>query len=244
MSAKVHIHNVSGSNLELATIGTMMDRNMISYEAFDEAKLMESSEIQKYKATGFIKFLTPEQVAQARADSAKPEPLPESVADLEMEVPKPLQAAHKKLSEGLDILQKFMANANKGPTVGDNAPKKMPTATVVSGNPNFVITDDNGALTGKVAKKTAASNEDPDDEFPKLPPPGMTPKNEPVKRFLGKPPYSQPMSPADQIKYITECADIGILTEIAMLALPGKPRDLARRKLKEVRASLAGIQGV
>ena len=240
--SKVHIHNISGSNLELATVGTMMDKNLISYEAYDEAKLMESSEIQKYLTVGFIKFLTPEQAAQARADMTKPEPLPESVADLEMEVPQPLQKAYKKLSEGLEILQKHMKEANKGATVNGKS-KQLPKSTVISGNPSFVLTDDNGAITSKGVKKTAA-NEDPENEFPQLPPPGMMPKNEPVKRFLGKPPYTQPMSPADQIKYIQECADIGILTEIAMLALPGKPRDLARQKLKEVRASLAGVPGI
>ena len=241
---KVHIHNTSGSNLELATIGTMMDRNMISYESYDADKLAESSEIQKFVSNGFIKLLTPQEAAAARVAKAEDkESNPESVADLEMETPPLLHQAQQKLSEGLSLLQKAMANANSGPMVDGRSVKKNPVKTTVAGSPAFNIVDDGQSINvtqDKEPRTVEASGED--DEFPKLPPPGIMPRNEPVKKFLGKPPYSQPMGEKEQLAYLKECLDITILQEIAMLALPGRVRDLARKKVREVRSSLAGIQ--
>lgn len=195
----VHIYNVSGSALEVATVGLVMEKGAISAEQYALSELDRSGEIKKYKQLHFIQLITPEQAEALRKPPTQP------ILDEVLNSPEPtnqIKQALANLRKGLDSLEVLLSG------------KEVPVDT------------------------SSKSDQTPEDDgIPAQPPKGMEPMNDPVKKLLGRAPYSGAASTQEQINYARTCNDPGILRELATFATDASVKNLARKKLREVSAA-------
>ncbi len=220
----VYIQNTSGSQLEVATVSLIMEKDAISSEPFPLSQLQNSGEIKKYQQLHFIQLLTAEQAAKLRTP-AKLAPTAEELTEEvlgSIEQPTEVQEALTNLRKGLDALEALITGKSVISQKTKPTPKP-PTSESEQGTHEESSTED-------------SAREDEDESIPDTPPAGMSPMNDPVKKFFGKPPYNTPLGYQDQLKYITNCNDIGILREIAMFAPKGRVKDLTKKKLREAKS--------
>lgn len=238
----LYIHNVSGSQLEVATVSLVMEKNAISADCFPEDKLASSSEIQKFKNLKFIKLLTAEELdaVKAKAEAAKPAPeVVEISSDIvdkvigTIEQPQAVQTAIRKMQDGLDQLKALLEGKTISAVVRTAAPSKVPVGETEAAAGGTM------AKTAASAPTTPEANEDEGEFIPDIAPKGMEPKNDPVRKFFGKSPYTVSFSYQDKMKFITGCGDPGMLREIAIFETPGRVKDMAKKKLRESLASVA-----
>lgn len=241
----VYVHNVSGSQLDVATLGLVLEKDQITPEAFELNKLNSSSEIKKLSNLHFIELLSEEEFEQMKevkqAEQAVALSTSEKVheaffGDIDaMEIQR-LESAASKVRESLGILEALIS--------GKKVPAKVPVVKA-SGIPVSETEAGVGGISTKASSEgkdeNAAGNEQDDDDFiPDLPPKGMSPRNDPAKKFLGFPPFNTPMDYNEKKKFLDACSDIGILKEIAVFEKPGPMKSMVKERLKEVKKK-AGV---
>jgi hypothetical protein len=92
-------------------------------------------------------------------------------------------------------------------------------------------------LTVEAAQTQPAERED-DDFIPDVPPVGMQPMNDIVKRLIGTPPYQRGATQQEKVKFIQSTMDVGLLRELAIFEKPGALKDLAKKKLRLAKAQM------
>lgn len=233
-----HIHNISGSQLDVATIGAVMNVDAITYDTYEEDVLMKSPEIRRYiNELKFVELLTDKQVeAFKKAKEAKvvaeAKAKTEESVDLEffgsMETVKEVQRSIANLEAGLEAV-KAVINGKKMPkTVGTRRKKKEVSAEESEKTQGSFATNESTEKSNDFA-----TPELDDEDIPKTPPLGMTPMNDPSKTYLVS-------DPDKKIAYLNGCMDIGILREIAIFETDAKLKALATKKLGEAKRK-AGI---
>lgn len=235
----LYIQNISGSQLEVATVSLVMEKNAISADCFPEDKLATSSEIQKFKNLKFIKLLTVEELDAARAAAVPvqvqtPEIIDEVLATVEQ--PAAVQSAIRKMQDGLDQLKALMSGKPVQKTVAPALPPRVPVGETEAAAGGTMIKT---ATPTSIAPEVPGTNEDDGEFIPDFPPKGMEPKNDPIRKFFGKSPYTVTFTYQEKMKFITACSDPGMLREIAIFEAPGRVKDMAKKKLRESMASVA-----
>lgn len=221
----VYIRNTSGSSLDIATIGLVLNKDQVTSEPFDLEDLQKSGEIKKYQQLHFIQLV--DEPEMKRLMTPQPVSTVEIVEEVfsSIEQPIAIQKAVEDVKKSLSVLESLLSN--KPATVHPVKSKTKPT----------LPTEETEA--GQGIKETAsAETSDEDEVIPENPPKGMSPLNDASKRFFGKSPYTQPLPLEDKNAFIHSCNDVRILREIAVFENPGIIKSLAKQKLREVKAAI------
>lgn len=245
-SKMLYIRNISGSQLDVATVGLVLEKDQITSEPFEYAKLSSSGEIKKLQNMHFIQLLDDAELAKVQAQKAadveaEKVQTPTEVADaffndIDSKEQQRLAKAADKIREGLAVFEALLTG-KKAPKISkDVVPPVVPVGEHES---------EQGGTTTKVASEgkdeNRAGNEPDDDEFiPETPPVGMTPRNDLAKKFLGFPPYNIPLEYDAKKAFLEKCHDVGLLREIAIFEKPGPMRMMIKARLKEAKKK-AGV---
>jgi len=233
-SKTVHIRNTSGSQLDVSTVGVVLEKDAITSDSYRLERLEDSGEIKKYLNLGFIQLLDDDAVAKLKASQQQVVKAAAALTlkdsdDILSNESEQLEAATKKLQEAMDILKAVVSGA-KVPKTTKTAAPAIPTIETEAGQGKHIT-----ASTEGKDENSSAQGADDDEFFPEKPPTGMTPRNDVTKRFLGSAPYNVPMM--DTLKKVTleNCLDIGTLREIILFEKPGEIRELAKAQLKKAK---------
>lgn len=224
----VYIHNISDSSIDLATTGVFLDKNAVSKDSYDAEELKRSSEIRKFVHLKMIELLTEAQYDKFiqkqdfEKKAAEAEQQEQEFYDTQ-EPPKGVTEAFANVENALRNLRSLVEGKavkvykKRGPK-----PKNAPPA--------------------EETEKAQGTSEEVGmtDAIPDQPATGMEPMNDPVKKLLGRPPYSKASSDKEIKTFIMGSMDLGMLRELATFLKPGELKTMAKRKYREASAVLGG----
>ena len=230
----VFIRNISGSALDLATTGLFMNKDAISKDSYELDQLNRSSEIRKFVGLKFIQLLSQDELDKVLAsERVKSEVKVETPVEEDffstMESSQAAAKAVDMVEKGLSVLKLLLKGekVKKGKR-GKEASKATPPAGETESS--------EGTFTPEQTLDEQRADEA--DPIPDSPPPGMEPMNEPVKRLLGRPPYTKAAERSELEGFIQGTMDLGMLRELSTFLPVGELKSKAKKKLRQVQARL------